>query len=48
MGVLEIHVWDHGSISQNLPDRLVFDFDPHEDVPFAKVKSAARGNVLKT
>lgn len=33
MGVLEIHVWGCRAGKPSLPDRIVFDFDPHEDVP---------------
>jgi bifunctional non-homologous end joining protein LigD len=41
-GVLEIHVW--GSTVDNVEhaNRLVFDFDPGEDVPWAAVNKAAR------
>jgi bifunctional non-homologous end joining protein LigD len=41
-GVLEIHVW--GSTMQDIehPNRIVFDFDPGDDVPWAAVNKAAR------
>jgi bifunctional non-homologous end joining protein LigD len=41
-GVLEIHVW--GSIIDRVEycDRIVFDLDPGEDLPWAAVNSAAR------
>jgi bifunctional non-homologous end joining protein LigD len=41
-GVLEIHVW--GSTVDDIEhcDRLVFDFDPGDDVPWAAVNKAAR------
>jgi bifunctional non-homologous end joining protein LigD len=45
MGALEIHPW--GSRRQNLdkPDRLVFDFDPDETLPWDNVVDAV--NVLR-
>jgi bifunctional non-homologous end joining protein LigD len=42
MGVLEIHVWGCRADKADQPDRIVFDFDPHEDVPWETVKDAAR------
>jgi bifunctional non-homologous end joining protein LigD len=41
-GVVEIHPW--GSPADNLeqPDRLIFDLDPGEDVPWSAVIAAAR------
>jgi bifunctional non-homologous end joining protein LigD len=41
-GVVEIHPW--GSTVEHLeqPDRLIFDLDPGEDVPWAAVTEAAR------
>ena len=41
MGVLEIHVWGCRADKPALPDRIVFDFDPHQDVPWARIKGAA-------
>jgi bifunctional non-homologous end joining protein LigD len=42
MGVLEIHPW--GSIAANLhkPDRIVFDFDPDDDLPWKNLVEAVR------
>jgi bifunctional non-homologous end joining protein LigD len=42
MGVLELHIWGSHIGRLEQPDRLVFDLDPAEDVPFAEVKQAAR------
>ena len=41
MGVLEIHIWGSHVDEVDRPDRVVFDLDPADDVPFADVKSAA-------
>ena len=42
MGVLEFHIWGSRVDDVERPDRIVFDLDPHEDVPFDEVKRAAR------
>jgi bifunctional non-homologous end joining protein LigD len=42
MGVLEIHPW--GSTSEHLdrPDRIVFDFDPADDLPWSHLVEAVK------
>jgi bifunctional non-homologous end joining protein LigD len=41
IGILEIHVWNSRADDLEHPDRLIFDLDPHEDVPWARVAEAA-------
>jgi len=41
-GVLEIHVWGSTVDDVEHANRLVFDFDPGDDVPWAAVNKAAR------
>jgi bifunctional non-homologous end joining protein LigD len=41
-GVVEIHPWGSGVDDLERPDRLVFDLDPGEDVPWSEVVAAAR------
>jgi bifunctional non-homologous end joining protein LigD len=42
MGVLELHVWGSHVESIDSPDRLVFDLDPDEGMPFAELRRAAQ------
>jgi bifunctional non-homologous end joining protein LigD len=42
MNTLEFHPWGSSIDAPEQPDRLVFDLDPGEGVPWAKVKDAAR------
>jgi bifunctional non-homologous end joining protein LigD len=41
-GVLEIHVWGSTIEDVEHPNRIVFDLDPGDDVPWAAVNKAAR------
>jgi bifunctional non-homologous end joining protein LigD len=41
VGVIEIHPWGATIDHIHTPDRMIFDLDPDESVPFAKVKEAA-------
>ncbi|WP_366553468.1 DNA ligase D [Aquibaculum sediminis] len=42
IGVLELHVWGSRKDAIEKPDRIVFDLDPDEAVPFTAVRRAAR------
>ena len=41
MNVIEFHPWGSRVKTLEKPDRLIFDLDPAEDVPFARVVEGA-------
>jgi bifunctional non-homologous end joining protein LigD len=41
MGTLEFHIWGARNTALDRPDRIVFDLDPDEALPFADVRTAA-------
>ena len=41
MGVLEIHLWGSTVDKLETPDRIIFDFDPDEGLPWERVTAAA-------
>lgn len=42
VGMIELHTWNSTARSIRQPDRMVFDLDPGEDVPWAQVREAAQ------
>jgi bifunctional non-homologous end joining protein LigD len=42
MGALEIHTWGCKAEALDTPDQLVFDLDPDESLPWARIADAAR------
>lgn len=42
MGAIELHPWGAPIDSIDYPDRMIFDLDPADDVPFEAVKLAAQ------
>jgi bifunctional non-homologous end joining protein LigD len=42
ISAIELHAWGAGEADPLRPDRMVFDLDPGEGVPFADVTQAAR------
>ena len=42
MGAIELHPWGAPIDSIDFPDRMIFDLDPADDVPFEAVKLAAQ------
>ena len=41
MGVIEFHIWGSSVKAPQKPDRIVFDLDPDESLPFEAVQSGA-------
>ena len=41
MGAVEFHIWGSRNAALDQPDRIVFDLDPDETLPFSAVRSAA-------
>ncbi len=42
MGILEIHPWGSTAKKQGYPDRLIFDIDPDDKLPWGNIADAAR------
>jgi bifunctional non-homologous end joining protein LigD len=42
MGVLELHPWGSSAPKLGHPDRIIFDIDPDDGLPWSKVADAAR------
>lgn len=45
-GVIELHPWGSHAPRLSRPDRLIFDFDPDDDLPYADLVAAV--NLLRT
>lgn len=41
LGVIEFHIWGSDRAHLEQPDRIVFDLDPDQGLPFARVRDAA-------
>ena len=41
-GVIELHPWGSRVPDPELPDQLIFDFDPADDVPWRRITQAAK------
>ena len=46
MGALELHPWGSQAPKLGFPDRLIFDFDPDEDLAWERIKEATE--ILRT
>ena len=46
MGVIELHPWGASTPRLGLPDRLIFDFDPDDDLPWPQIVEAVQ--VMRT
>ena len=46
MGVIELHPWGSSKPKLGAPDRLIFDFDPDDDLPWSQIVEAVQ--VMRT